>query len=88
MMSDEHIDIGDACFIAYIIVNIIHPKEIPEGNLWQKIFVIILDLNAASSDEQKCTRGIKKEKLPVEMVAPFDVNLIRRLALNIPPARI
>jgi hypothetical protein len=46
-MSDEHIEIGDARFVAYIIVNIIQPKEIPWGNLWQKIFIIILDLNAA-----------------------------------------
>jgi hypothetical protein len=41
-----------------------------------------------SSHEPKCTHGIKKRSLPVEMVAPLDVNLIGRLAYNIPPARI
>jgi hypothetical protein len=50
MTSRKHIDIGDACSIAYVrvILDIIQPKEIPQGYLWQKIFVVILDLNAAS----------------------------------------
>jgi hypothetical protein len=47
MMSHEHIDIDDACFVAYIFLNIIKPKEIPQGQLWQKVFVLILDLNTA-----------------------------------------
>jgi hypothetical protein len=29
VVTREHIDIGNARFIAYIIVNIIQPKEIP-----------------------------------------------------------
>jgi hypothetical protein len=45
--SHENIDNGYACFVAYIISNIIKPKEVGQGNLWQKIFVVILDLNAA-----------------------------------------
>jgi hypothetical protein len=49
MTSHENIDIGNACFVAYIILNIIQPKEIPQGHLWQKIFVIILDLNTAQA---------------------------------------
>jgi hypothetical protein len=45
-MTRENLDIGDACFIAYIIMGIIEPEEIPQGHLWQEIFVIVLNLNA------------------------------------------
>jgi hypothetical protein len=47
MTSRKHIDIGDACFDAYVILDIIQPKEIPQGHFWQEILVVILDLNAA-----------------------------------------
>jgi hypothetical protein len=45
-MSRENLDIGDSCFVAYIILGIIEPKEIPQGHLGQEIFVIVLNLNA------------------------------------------
>jgi hypothetical protein len=46
MMSRKYIDVGDACFNAYVILNIIQPKKISRGHLWQEILVAILDLNA------------------------------------------
>jgi hypothetical protein len=87
MMSHEHIDIGNACFVANIILNIIKPNEIPQCHLWQKIFVIILDLNTAQAYMNKNVQGDQDRNTPVPLAAPLDVNLIRRLAQNIPPAK-
>jgi hypothetical protein len=47
MTSRKHIDVGDACFNAYVVLGIVQPKEIPQSHLWQEILVVILDLNAA-----------------------------------------
>jgi hypothetical protein len=69
MTSNKHIDIGDPGFVAYVILyvilyivlyivlDIIQPKEIPQGHLWQKILVVILDLNAVQLLMNKSAHG-------------------------------
>jgi hypothetical protein len=47
LTSLRNVGFNDACFVSYVSLNVIQPNEVPQDHLWQKIFVIILDLNTA-----------------------------------------
>jgi hypothetical protein len=91
MTSRKYIDVGDACFDAYVILDIIQPKKISRSHLWQEILVVILDLNAVQLLMNKRSHArLAKWSSPVMrvMLRVLEVNLICGLGCDIPPARI
>jgi hypothetical protein len=40
---------SDPCFVACIILSIVQPKEISQDDLWQKILIVVFDLNTAQT---------------------------------------
>jgi len=50
------------CFVACIILSVVQPKKITQDNLWQKVLVLVLDLDTASIMVNKKQMGTKTEK--------------------------
>jgi hypothetical protein len=53
---------SDPCFVACIILSVIQPKKITQDHLWQKVLVLVLDLDTAIAMVNKKQMGTKTEK--------------------------
>ena len=53
---------SDPGFVACIILSVVQPKKITQDYLWQKILVLVLDLDTASAMVNKNQMETKTEK--------------------------